>query len=216
MLAFQQFMQPALAVFGIGRETGQRGGECGFSFFGFYRFRKHGFGRCRFRQCEVAAGRAGGLREAGCDRFQKILVEQNNAGAARGDWKTMFVILDVQRAGIGIALQLQLAIRQRLAIGAAEERDENLAMQQGVWRIPVNIEKLRVMAAASEFQQVQPPGIIGAADAHMVGNDIDDQSHAVGAQSRHQPAQGRLAAEFRVDLAMVDNVVAMRRAGAGF
>jgi hypothetical protein len=48
----------------------------------------------------------------------------------------------------------------------------------------------------------------------MVGDDIEDQPHPVCAQRGDQAAQGRFAAQFRIDAGRVDHVVAVHGTGA--
>ena len=54
------------------------------------------------------------------------------------------------------------------------------------------------------------------ADPHMVGYEIEHLSETVVAERRRHLTEGHLIAELRVQLAMVDDVVAMRAAGTRF
>ena len=40
-------------------------------------------------------------------------------------------------------------------------------------------KKPRVGRGRAVFQHVQPPGVVGAHDAHVVGNDVENLAHAV-------------------------------------
>ncbi len=73
--------------------------------------------------------------------------------------------------------------------------------------MPLDIEELRIWAATAPCQQTLPPGIVGAAYGHVVGHGVHDQAHAVLAQRLDQALQGRFAAQFRVDLRGIDDVV---------
>ena len=50
-------------------------------------------------------------------------------------------------------------------------------------------------------------------DAGVVGNDVDDQEQARRPQRVREPIEPLEAAEFRIDRAMIDDVVAVHRTG---
>jgi hypothetical protein len=54
-----------------------------------------------------------------------------------------------------------------------------------------------------------------AADAHVVGHEVQHQAHAVLAQGGRQLSQTLVTAEFSVDRSVVDDVVAMGAARPG-
>ncbi|RMS12533.1 hypothetical protein ALP75_203718 [Pseudomonas syringae pv. actinidiae] len=127
----------------------------------------------------------------------------------------MLIVLDVKRAALGVEAQGDFSGLQHGAVITAQKRQQQLAFQQRVRGIPLDVEEVCVRAATSPFQQVQPPRVIGAADGHVVGHDVEDQAHAVFAQGRYQAQQGRFAAQLRVDDGRVDHIVAMHGASAG-
>ncbi len=127
----------------------------------------------------------GGIRRAGeAQQFPEV-------GGADGE--TVFIVANMETAAIVVQLQLQAAFLQGLPIVAAEEGQQQLAFHQRVRGMPLDIEELTVRAQTPPLQQVQPPGVVIAAHRHVVGDDIQDQAHAVLAQGIHQPYQGRLA-----------------------
>ncbi len=128
----------------------------------------------------------------------------------------MLIVLDVERTMLCVEAQRDFAGLQYRAVIAAQERQQQLAFQQWVRRIPLNVEELCIRAATAPFQQVQPPRVVGTADRHVVGHDIENQAHTVLAQGLDQAQQGRFAAQFRIDDRRVDNVIAVHRAGTGF
>ncbi len=134
----------------------------------------------------------------------------------RRDREAVFEVVGVELAGGGIETQGQVAGGQRLAVGRAEERRQQPVLQHAVRRFPVDVEEASVGALAAPFQHVQPPGVVLAADPHVVRHDIQDQPEPGRLQRRHQPAERRLAAELGVDLAVVDDVVAMGGPGRAF
>lgn len=102
---------------------------------------------------------------------------------------------------------------QAFAVRIGQHRQQYLAAQGGVGGAPVDVEAARMRAAFAVAQHVGPPGV-GDVGGHVVGHDVGDQSHAVGAGLVRQAPKGGLAAQFRADLAMVDDIVAVGGAGA--
>ncbi|MCY1411298.1 hypothetical protein D9M71_266820 [compost metagenome] len=121
----------------------------------------------------------------------------------------MFVMGNLQQPLLLVELKRYLAILQRHSIVATEERQQQLAGQQRVTGVPLDVEELRIRAAPSPGQQALPPGVVGTAHGHVVGHRVEDQPHAVLAQGGDQPLQRRLAAQFGVDAGRVDHIVAV-------
>ena len=65
------------------------------------------------------------------------------------------------------------------------------------------------------FQHVEPPWIIRKMHADMVRHEIQDQSEIVVPQRGAQSLEAGFAAELRVELGVVGDVIAMRAALAG-
>jgi len=61
------------------------------------------------------------------------------------------------------------------------------------------------------FQHVEPPGIVGEVHTDMVGDEIENETKAVRFQRPAQSLKARFAAEFGIELGVVDDVVAVRR-----
>ena len=154
-------------------------------------------------------------REAIGEEFERLIIAPEQlAVAVRADREVMIVVLDMERAALGIETQGQGAFLQCHAVVAAQKRQQQLAFHQGVGGMPLDIEELAVGAQASPFEQVQPPGIVTAADGHVIGNNVEDQPHVLFTQGRYQAAQRRFAAQFRVNLGRVHHIVAMHGPGA--
>ena len=64
----------------------------------------------------------------------------------------------------------------------------------------------------SPFQHVEPPGIVGEMHADMVGHEVEDQAEIVLLQRRAQPLEAGFAAELRIELGVIDDVIAVGRA----
>jgi hypothetical protein len=127
----------------------------------------------------------------------------------------MLEVLRMEASALGIEVQLQGAVAQRLAVVGAQEGHQQLPAEQGVVGLPLDVEEGRVRAALPPFQYVQPPGVAIATDGHMVGHDIQDQPHVMGAQGIDQLHQRFFTSQFGVDPARVDHVVAVLRARPG-
>ncbi|MHC2176207.1 hypothetical protein ACVIQW_005594 [Bradyrhizobium diazoefficiens] len=137
---------------------------------------------------------------------------QHFAIALRGDRQAMLEIPGRKAAFAGIVAQLDVAALQRLAIGRTEDRQQHAAAGAVGQQIPVDIEGGRVRRSRSPFQHVKPPGIVGKVHADMVRHEVDDEAEVVPAECLAQPRKAGLAAELRIELAVIDGVVAVRRA----
>ena len=75
--------------------------------------------------------------------------------------------------------------------------------------LPVDVERGRMRRGRAPFQHVEPPRIVGEMHADMVGDEIEDQAEIVLLQRRAQPLEAGLAAELRIELGVIDDVVAV-------
>ena|GEM_PF-5938703 len=105
---------------------------------------------------------------------------------------------------------------QHRPVLVAKERYEQLTLQIASIRLPIDIEPARIFRLWTPFQHVEPPRVVGAANADMVGYEIQHLPETVVAKRRHHLTEGRLVAELRVELAVVDDVIAMCAAGTRF
>ena len=105
----------------------------------------------------------------------------------------MVEVLGVEAAVLGVVAQGDLAGCQHLAVVAAQEGHQQLAAQQRVVGAPLDVEELRVGAAPAPFEHVEPPGVVVTAHRHVVGDDVEDQPHALLAQGGDQALERRLA-----------------------
>ncbi len=136
-------------------------------------------------------------------------VEQDRI-AERADREAMLEMPETEAAAALVALQRQLALFQRVAIALAEEGQHQLAI--GAEPLPVDVEGDGVGRELPPFDDREPPGVVGAADAHMVGDDVEDQTETVLFQRVREAQEALLATQFRIDPGVVDDVVAMGRA----
>ena len=64
--------------------------------------------------------------------------------------------------------------------------------------MPVNIEKASVDGRLAVLENIQPPGIVTAHHSHVVGHDVEYQSHAVFVESSHKTVEVFGAPDFGV------------------
>jgi len=76
-------------------------------------------------------------------------------------------------------------------------------------QVPVDIERYRVRRGRTPFQHVEPPWIVGEMHADMVGNEIENQTEVVLLQRPAQSLEAGIAAKLRIDLGMIDDVIAV-------
>ena len=110
-----------------------------------------------------------------------------------------------------IAFELQLAGLDCLAQRLAEHRQQHLAAQAFILRVPVDVEVGRIPALRPMLQHIEPPGVLGDG-RHVIRHDVDDQAEARAAQRGDKPAKRFLAAKLGIDARRIDHVIAMHRA----
>jgi hypothetical protein len=145
---------------------------------------------------DVAEGREGAVEDGG------ILL--------RADREFVLVVPDAERAFRRIELQREGALFEGLTVALAEEGHHELVV--GTEPRPVDVERVGRGREATPFQHGEPPRIVGAADAHVVGHDVEQKLQAGAVQRLREANETLLAAELRVDRRVVDDVVAMGRA----
>jgi len=134
----------------------------------------------------------------------------------RIDGQTVPVIVQAELAPLGIEGQRHFAAVERRAVVLAEDRQQHLAAQVRVERLPVDVEITRVGRGWPIFQHILPPAVVGTVDAHVVGHDVEDQPHAVAAQRRGEAPEVLLAADLRIEGVVIDGVVAVAASGPRF
>ena len=76
-------------------------------------------------------------------------------------------------------LQLELLVLQDTTILIPEHRQQDLVLQLGLDRLPLDVEEARVRRRLAVLQHVRPPGIAAPGDAHVVRHDVHDLAHAM-------------------------------------
>ncbi len=114
----------------------------------------------------------------------------------------------------GGIFQHDLTTFERFAEGPAQNWQQYPAAAR--WRVPVDVERCGMGRVDPPFEHIEPPGIVRAADADVVGHEVENQSQIGPRQGLRQPCECRLAAEFRIERIVVDDVVAVRAPGTRF
>ena len=122
----------------------------------------------------------------------------------------MLEIANAELAGLRIESELQLAPAQHLAVIVGQHRHQNLARKRGQRRRPVDVEVSGVLRGAAVLEHIEPPGVVAAHDAHVIGHDVGHLPHTVGGKRRSERGEVIVAAKLRIELAMIDDVVAVR------
>ena len=186
------------------------------------------FVRCRreMAQPPMLAGNQGIKRSPGPivtrlasvsdDRGRGVVIMCKHCRAVLGADRQPVLAIGPHRKAFVVGAQLQVTGGQRLGIAGAQKGHEHLAGHVGAGRVPVNIEPVRVLAARPMAQHVQPQPVLVAANAHVVGHDIEDDAHVPLLQRPCERAELIQGAQFRVEHCMIHNVIAVGAARPGF
>src|SRR5579863_5392370 len=133
---------------------------------------------------------------------------------ARIDGETMIVVRNVELASLRAKDEFQFATFQHDPIMIMKNWHEHFSVKFVFYRMPVNIEKARIDGGFAILENVQPPRIVAAHDSHVVGDDVEDQSHAMLVQGAYKAVKVFGATDFRVQRIVIDDVVSVHAAGA--
>ena len=126
----------------------------------------------------------------------------------------MLVVADEEGAGCCLEGELEFALFQRTSIVIAEHGHQHLAAQIGIDGIPVDVEVAGVDGGFAVLQNVEPPRVIAAHDAHVIRHHVKQLSHAVARKLRAEPVIVGGAAKLGVECMMIDDVITVFAAGA--
>ncbi len=110
--------------------------------------------------------------------------------------------------------QLQLPRFEGHAERLSEDGDDDLARRHLGLAGPVDIEVAGVAGAGAVAEDIPPPWVLPP-DADMVGDDIEDEPHIVVAQQPGEVVKRGQAPELGIDLAVVEDIVAVGAARRG-
>ena len=96
---------------------------------------------------------------------------------------------------------------------ASEDRQQHAAARGRPDSVcPIDVEITGVRRPRPPFEHVEPPGIVRMVHAHVVGHEIEDEADVRPDRAPRAAARKRLlAAEFRVERIVIDDVVAVAR-----
>jgi hypothetical protein len=132
----------------------------------------------------------------------------------RVDGETVVVVLDEEFPARGFELELEQSFFQYGAVVILQQRYDQFAVKLVFSQIPIDVKVIGVDRRRTVFEYVQPPRIVAAAYAHVVRHDVENLAHAVGRERRYEFLVVGIAADLRVDRAVVDDVVPVTASGA--
>ena len=127
--------------------------------------------------------------------------------------KAMTAVGHIELAPVNAKDELQFPALQDHAVMIVQNRNQHFSVELGFDRMPVNIEKTRVDGGFAVFKNVEPPCVVIAHDAHVIGHDVEYQSHAMFVKSRDKTVEVFRAPDFRIERVVVDDVVSVHAAG---
>ena len=110
--------------------------------------------------------------------------------------------------------QGELLAFQHVTVLIAQDGQEDLLVEPGLRRLPLDVEVGAVGRGRAVFQQVGPPRVPAARDPHVIGDHVGDLPHAPFAEGAAQRLVVGLGAEYRIEVAVVRDVVAVGIVGA--
>ena len=125
-----------------------------------------------------------------------------------------FVIVIAQKKRAGVEVHLQFAALQDASVLIAQDREQDLVLQIGFERLPLDVEIGRVERAGPVFEHIHPPVIERLADAHVVRDEIEHLSHPVRVQLRDPRVVFRARTDRGIQLVVIGDVVAVQAFGA--
>jgi hypothetical protein len=118
------------------------------------------------------------------------------------------LVIAHQEAAI-LVLELQLAVLEHPAVVVAEDGQEDPVAQLGLERLPVDVEEGREARGGAVLEHVLPPGVPRPDDAHVVGDDVDQQTHAARPEGVGERLVTGASAQRLAHHAVVSHVVAV-------
>ncbi len=189
--------QPGLQQFLVARALGPR------LWLGFVAARQMTEGR-------RDTGRSGG--DVGIFDLPRCM-QQHVGVALWRQWKAVFEVVEREAAFGGVEAQRDLAVLQHLAVMAAQHRQQHLAGEFDVERLPVDVEVLREVRRLAVLQHVEPPRVVGAQHTHVVGHHVEELTEPVLPQGADEAREALGPADLRIDLVVRHHVVAVHAAG---
>src|SRR5215472_4238140 len=107
------------------------------------------------------------------------MVTENSRVFTRIHRKTVLEIVDTELTFLAIETELQFTLIEDGTVLISQHGNQHLSLQFVFQRIPIDIKEPCIYRSLTVLEHIQPPGIIGSHNAHVVGNDVENLSHAV-------------------------------------
>src|SRR5262249_8328922 len=134
-------------------------------------------------------------------------MSQDTTVGARSYGKLGVVIVDEK--GPVLIGKPQFALFQHVAVLVLKNREQHLVFQLRIYRVQVDVKVGGIAGAGSVLQNIHPPSIAGFADTHVIGYYVQNKPQAVFAQGRGESLEFIFAAQCRVQLTVIANIVAI-------
>ncbi len=102
------------------------------------------------------------------------------------------------------------AALEHATILIGQDRQQNLIVQIGLERPPIDVEVGRIHRARPVFEHIHPPMVERLANAHVVRDKIEHLSHAARAQLRDPRVVFVARTNCRIQLVVIGNIVAVQ------
>jgi len=119
----------------------------------------------------------------------------------------MFEVVQRQRVGGGIEVDVEFAAIDDAAVVIAEHRQHHLAASVRI-AVPIDVEEMTVGRERTPGEDVVPPRVIGA-DTHVVRNEVDQMAHPARVQRADHRTMLALVPDLGVEARVVDHIVAV-------
>ena len=122
--------------------------------------------------------------------------------------------MDGERAQLALECELEIAALEHDSVGLGEHGHQHLVGEGRIDGVPVDVEEVRVDRGLPVLEYIHPPRIVGAHDANVIRHDVEDMTHGVRAQLRHEQLEVLATADFRIERVVIDDVIAVCTARA--
>ncbi len=106
--------------------------------------------------------------------------------AGRVHWQPMLVVAQAEFAAWRVVFQAQFATVEHSAIVVTQQRQQYLALEDRVEWLPVDVKEITPGRSRAIFQHIQPPRVVSAHDAHVIGHDVEDLAQVMDLERCHE------------------------------
>ena len=138
-------------------------------------------------------------------------VGQDHGVGTRSNWKQAIVVFHEEASSL--EYHLKLLVLQCVRVNTAQDRKEDLVIQDSRRRVPIHVEVGRIHRSRAVFEQIHPPGIFRAG-CHVIWHDIEQQPQTVFLQIGLKSVKLLLAAQVAVNARRISGIVAVAAAAA--